>query len=378
MKKVILFALVCLVASCNNSDEVEQSRDSVTSVKELRIDNVTIKEIDLFPEAFTSVGRLEIIGDKIAFADRILMTLSYFTAEGTFLSAQLGKGQGPNEVLGLSYLSDLPNSGFIALSDFGFYNFINDSTKKSFLTYDWNDTTAHSVLLNDPKGDMGNLYAIDWSPQINTNLIANLGNSFYTSLISEHPKMNAFQHESFYQETNSIGKFEVETGKLSGMGGSWPKVYLEHSFVPNLVGVSLSASKDNIYGAYRIDSLLHVFDPNLKLVEKFGVAGQNMMTAYKTTKGIDEAIDNWTLDLENQGFYSSVYADLNGEYVFRTYHPKGTNGETRLQIYQNRVLIGDVTVPKRFRVIGKIGGLFYADGVVDESLEILKIYSFAL
>jgi hypothetical protein len=87
MKKVILFALVCLVASCNNSDEVEQSRDSVTSVKELRIDNVTIKEIDLFPEAFTSVGRLEIIGDKIAFADRILMTLSYFTAEGTFLSA---------------------------------------------------------------------------------------------------------------------------------------------------------------------------------------------------------------------------------------------------------------------------------------------------
>lgn len=370
---IYLCVIQLLLSSCNGINE--RLDLMVTSEENILIDSLIIKSLDLKPESFSGVGIIEIQNQDIVFVDKIFQILNRFELDGTFINSYIGEGQGSTEVDNIHYIGTIKNSEYIVIDNFVFHKYDNDTTKAYYYRYNFDSGNEFSKLENEPSGEYSEIYYLDWS-SLNDNFLVVDENHFFTPIITEHPKLNALQHTEFYTDTYSIGKFDLNSGKLLQMGGKWPEIYLQNKFVPNLAGLSISSFEDKLYASYQIEPLVHVFDEDLVLTAKFGVPGRNMNTNYRTTNTIEDAIDNWSKDFENQGYYSSIYAY--GDYVFRNYHPNGNNGETQLQIYQKMVLIGDVAVPKRFRVMGKIGDTFYADGIVDEENDILKVYTFQL
>ena len=79
-----------------------------------------------------------------------------------------------------------------------------------------------------------------------------------------------------------------------------------------------------------------------------------------------------------KGYYGTVeYIDATG-YLFRSYL-KGADAATDgLQIYKDGVLVGDVDVPKGFRVTGYNAPYYYSQVFEDEEAEKLTVYRFRL
>ena len=375
--KVYYMLFLCLTIHSCDSIINEQKHISSTSAKaENVVEKLFIDSVFINLGTYSGVGKFSILNRKITFIDQIFQTIAFLNQDLNVQGIYLGRGAGPHEVDNVHYAVNFEDSKYLVIDNFGYHKYLNDSIKEYFKVYDWDNTVSTQELMNNPNGEQKGIYGIDWRPDINSNFTAYAGDYLFLPIITEHPKLNAFQHESFYDETFSIGKFRISDGKLVQMGGQWPSVYLNHSFIPNLVGLDLAEMDQGVLASYHIDSLMHVYDEDLQLVEKFGVGGKGFRYDYRTTKTIEEAIDNWFADLEDQSFYAGIY--VHEDLVFRVYHPNGKSGETRLQIYRDKILTHDVQVPSRFRVIGKIGDYFYADGHVSELDESLYVYRFQL
>lgn len=374
MKYIYIILYIIILISCNDH-RYDIRNFPTTSAK---LDNVTnqllLDSVSINLNSYSGVGRFALLNGGLVFSDQIFQTINYLDTDLMVKGVHLGRGSGPHEVDNVHYTVDLEGSNYLVIDNFGYHQFQNDSIKTYFKLYDWDNFTPTEELMNNPDGEQKGIYTIDWSPNIQTNFTAHLNDYLFVPIITEHPRMNAFQHERFYEETYVLGKFRIADGKLVQIGGKWSEAYQDFSFIPNLAGIDVAAYNEHLLVSFHIDSLMYVYDQNLQLMERFGVGGQGFDVNYRTTRGIEEAIDNWRTDVADQSFYASVYAHQ--DHVFRVYHPQGTDGPTRMQIYEDKVLTHDVQVPKRFRVIGKLGAYVYADGAVNEGSEELWVYRF--
>jgi hypothetical protein len=181
----------------------------------------------------------------------------------------------------------------------------------------------------------------------------------------------------FIKVSLAMGKFKIAENRLELMGVQWPEIYLQLKFVPNLAALSFSILEHNIYLSFAIHPLIYIYDADFNALGTFGRAGDGMKASYRTTRTFEEAQESQSQDLGNQSIYGSVFAD--GPYVFRIYFPEGMEAAyARLQIFEDKVLIGDVKVAPRFNVIGRIGEYYYANGIVDEMAEQIVVFKFKL
>ena len=96
-----------------------------------------------------------------------------------------------------------------------------------------------------------------------------------------------------------------------------------------------------------------------------------MSTDYVNFKSNSEQTDQ-------SGYYSHIFADEEHNLLFRSFINDKKTYDGGVQVYRNKVLIGEIKTNGKFNVIGRIGDYYYADGIMNEENETLTIYRFKI
>lgn len=331
---------------------------------------------------FSGVGFFSLGRDQIFFVDQVFSTVISYDSGGLYQRTYLGKGDGPDEQNNIHGFHPYAlNNKHVVLDNFELVVFDENFIKDISYPIEWDYSESYQDMVNSPKGSMLGLYELDWkSKGQNTSFIIDeSGSQVLLPITMSHPTLNGYISEEYYQSVAVLGRYDLKKKMvLEGFGRRSDK-YLEQKFVPNFDFSFFTKSKKEILVSFAIDPLIHVFGADGELVYKFGVDGIEMRESYPKTNTIEDALDNYKLDLEKAGFYHLIYLNEANNLTFRTYFPQGAGkGYARLQIYQDKTLIGDVRVPERFRILGKIGDFYFADGIVDEINDRLGFYKFKL
>lgn len=379
MKKLLAIFIGYFIFSCQHVEHVELP---VYQQENLKIKNISIDSLILEKDYFSGVGFFSLGRDQIFFVDQVFSTVISFDSEGLYQGTYLGKGGGPDEQNNIhGFQPYSKDNNHVVLDNFELVVFDENFVKVTSYPIEWDYSESYQDMVNSPKGSMLGLYELDWkSKGQNTSFIIDETSSqVLLPITMSHPTLNGYISEEYYQSVAIFGRYDLNKKiVLEGFGRRSDK-YLEQKFVPNFDFSFFTKSKNEILVSFAIDPLIHVFDADGELLYKFGMEGVDIQKSYPKTNTIEDALDNYKLDLEKAGFYHLIYLDDAKNLTFRTYFPEGAEkGYSRLQIYQDKTLIGDVRVPERFRIIGKIGDFYFADGVVDEFNDRLGIYKFKL
>ncbi len=245
-----------------------------------------------------------------------------------------------------------------------------------------NDGTSYEDLVNNPKGHtIGGIYEIQYYNE--KNRISPDG-YILVKLDVEHPKFNAFSTRAFYREAFLLGKVNPNSGALQQMIGKRPESYEQYSYVPFHSFFDYELYDGGYLFTYDIDPVIYQHDASFKIIDQFGEPGIDMNQNYEETNRIEAAFDSdkFSASRKNDGYYLNVYADESRDLVFRTYRQGSTKTDLqsedenplRLQIYHQKKLIDDIAVPGRFKIIGKSGDTYIADGFFDEMNEKQGVY----
>lgn len=379
MKKISVVLVVAIAFSCQKEvfKEVPIYQDKDLILKDIKLDSLILEK-----EYFSGVGFFSIGQDQLYFVDQVFSTVIDFNKEGQYKATFLGKGDGPDEQNNIhGFYPFALKDKHVVLDNFELVVFDKDFQKETSFPIEWDYSESHQDMVNNPNGSMLGLYEIAWKPRGNNTsfLIMDNATEVILPVTMSHPTLNGYISEDYYKSVSVFGKYDLSKKKVIEGFGMRSEKYLAHRFIPNFDFSFFTQRKDEILVSFAIDPLIHVFDPDGSLKYKFGVEGEGVQSNYPITNTIDDALDNYKTDLEKAGFYHFIYSENDKFLTFRTYYPKGTEkGYARLQIYQENKLIGDVEVPERFRIVGKIGDTYYADGIVDELNDRLGIYTFKL
>ena len=134
----------------------------------------------------------------------------------------------------------------------------------------------------------------------------------------------------------------------------------------------------NFYVNFEADSMIYKYTLDQRPLVAFGHAGRNMDMDYMPIASLEQVNRDLGKNRLKKGYYGTVeYIDATG-YLFRSYL-KGADAATDgLQIYKDGVLVGDVDVPKGFRVMGYNAPYYYSQVFEDEEAEKLTVYRFRL
>lgn len=379
MKRLIVISIGYIFFSCQNEKRAELPvfQDENMNIKTISIDSVILEK-----DYFSGVGFFSLGRDQIFFVDQVFSTVISYDSGGLYQGTYLGKGDGPDEQNNIHGFHPYAlNNKHVVLDNFELVVFDENFIKDISYPIKWDYSESYQDMINSPKGTMLGLYELDWkSKGQNTSFIIDeSGSQVFLPITMSHPNLNGYISEEYYQSVAILGRYDLKKKMvLEGIGRRSNK-YLEQKFIPNFDFSFFTKSKNEILVSFAIDPLIHVFEADGELVYKFGIEGENMRASYPKTNTIEDALDNYKLDLEKAGFYHFIYLDEANNLTFRTYFPEGAGkGYARVQIYQDKTLIGDVRVPERFRILGKIGDFYFADGVVDEINDRLGIYKFKL
>ncbi|MFC5193249.1 hypothetical protein ACFPIK_15870 [Algoriphagus aquatilis] len=379
MNKFVLVVIGIFIFSCQRES---QSNVPLFQEKNLTLNSIEFDSLIFDKDYFSGVGFFSVGRDELFFVDQVFSTVIAFDKNGHSKGTFLGKGDGPDEQNNIhGFLPYATGDNHMVLDNFEFVVFDQDFQKVSSYPIEWDYSESYQDMLNNPHGSMLGLYEIAWSSKGNNTSFLTLGNAAEVILpvTMSHPRLNGYISEEYYKSVSVFGRYDLSKRKVIEGFGIRSEKYLSHLYIPNFDFSFFTKRKDEILASFAIDPLIHVFDSEGTLKYKFGVEGEGIQSTYPITNTIDDALDNYKVDLEKAGFYHAIYSDESNGLTFRTYYPTGSKaGNARLQIYENNVLIGDVLVPARFHVIGKIGDTYYADGIIEELNDRLGIYTFKL
>ncbi|PSL07969.1 hypothetical protein CLV48_101910 [Cecembia rubra] len=372
-----LLILLCIGCSFKDQNTVRIFQEQDISIRALTIDTLIMEK-----DYFSGVGFFQVAKDQVFFVDQIFSTITAYDQDGSMLGSYLGKGQGPNNQNVIhGFLPFSLDRQHLILDNFQFVVFDDNFQKVDAYPIEWDYTESYEDMLSKPTAEMLGLYEIDWKlGGYYTPFILNeQANEILIPMTMSHPDLNGYISEEYYKTVYVFGKYDLKTKQIGKGMVTRSQVYLNQLFVPNFDFSFFCQNEDVLFVSYAIDPLIHAYDQDGNLLYKYGVEGKNVNVSYPKTKTIDDALDNYSSDLRKAGFYHFLHHDIQENITFRTYYPQGIDqGTARLQIYQNHVLIGDVEVPERFQVLGKIGDYYYADGLIDEEKDILGIFKFKL
>lgn len=381
MKKSIIFLLV-IFSNCTGKQGNESTQ--VSDPVNLEIEFLEFDTIQLQHDLFSGLGFFVMHDSNFYFVDQILSQVALFDSEGFLIDTFLGKGEGPDQQNVIHGFKPFGYKGLhVVLEDFGFTLFDEKFQKKEYLPLEWSFHESRDEMEKAPDEKMLGLYEVAWKRKgENSDFLVKempTGPSFLVPITMSHPQLNAYLSENYYKRAFIFGQYSTKEKKINSGFGNRSDEYLNYRFIPNFDFFHFASKEDSILVSFAIDPLIHVFSTEGKLIRKFGRKGLEITTKYPITQTIEDAIDNYSIDLTKAGFYGSIFYEESSDLTFRTYFKSGSMDSTsRLQIYKGSKLIGDLEVPKRFTVIGKLGDFYFADGIIDEQSEQLMIYRFKI
>ncbi len=374
-----LLILGFILSSC------EDAKESI-SVHDKSIKNIKIKslELDTFKISqdvqISCLGELNILNNKLYFADYRLASVNTYDTTGQFVKRKLTKGRGAQEISSLDYSLPMDN-GFFILADYNTYFFNSDWEKQYKNRLDFQDERAFEKVLNNPEPHFQEIYEVGWG---SSSFIRQLDSvNVFIPITTSHPKINAYMkgQEAFYNEVYILGMLNITNGKIEKMIGRRPPIYLEkdYRYIPNFKHIHFDIKDDKLFIGYQADSSIYVYNLNNDNYEyKFGYAGKNMNTNYNTTNCFDEAKATYRSDRKKFGYYHYIEYIEETNILFRGYKKGEHSKKDGLQIYKNNALIGHFDVPEQFKVIGYIEPYYYAQGYINEYDCTIQVFRFKL
>lgn len=365
-----ILALVLLLGSCSNVDNVYDSMrriesDDAPAYNSVRLEQLQLDSVRYSSESFSWAQE----GQGICCLDIFYGWLYRFDAEGRLIKRALGNGRASNESIIKHYMiGTMSNDGELAIAgsslDFEYFSkdltavnrflIVKDQNKEysplDFLAY----TTPGECIARFHKGKL------------------------YEGLVSDDPDF-VFGPD-YEKEVCHIGVVEMAEGKalkseiqgLPSMFSDDRAKYRGMDFVAFDIDI-----KDNMYVGFAADSLVYVFDHNRKPKYAFGRSGVDMDTDYERFGSLDE-MKAYRTNITKKGYYYWIeYIDETG-ICFRSYKKGADSKYDGLQVYKDGKLLADCETPKGFKVVGYIAPYYYSQIIGGDEDDSMMVYRFKL
>lgn len=371
---VVLLMVLCL-AGCTSKETNFKSSPLKNAPKENVRSSLPLEKMSLDSVNTSSFGESFITHDNhIAFMDKNLCTLSKFDLSGRLQGTFLGYGAGPKElqigrVAGQAYMDD----GRLAL--------LGHNLDFHVVTP---DLAGKNIFVLDRKSDVElDKSSLTYTNQYSDMVCRSFKNHVYFNVYSEHPEFNYLEHmDDYLAKCRHIWKIDLDAQEDKGLFvPGYPESYYEEPYknVPFLGTCFDIDNQGNFYVKYDKDSLIYEYTNEFEPLRTYGYAGENMNNDYLAIHNYKESRKNYRSERNEKGYYYWVeYVDETG-LLFVSYR-KDLEDSDGLQIYKDGRLIADVTVPKKFRVMGYVAPYYYSYIIplLDEEDDSLIMYRFKL
>ena len=356
-----IILLLAVTSACKNYDKFgvdsinyyKDIPDLATETNEAHISAIDIEQILVDPSIETSfLGDFVIIDNSLFFADSYYNYVFEVQANGNVTSRNVGRGGGPDEVPGFRYI--IPFNNDYCLSSGSAFNFFTKGWKKttfSMLDWDWQTPVEEEFYKPNPTKTQG--YQSD-APEAGV-LQQWDENRLALTVCMENPNCNGFFGNTgfYYKYSRIFIIIDAATGKAEKTFGRRSPLYLEHKNIPNFDHLNYLVMDKNVWVNFWPDHNIYIIDKEKdEATSKFGVPGRDMNTNYRKTLTFEDAENNWREDRQDYGYYNYLLYDKERQLLFRGYTKGGEATTDGLQIYKNYNLIGDIDVPKNFKIIG--------------------------
>jgi len=322
------------------------------------------------------VGNLWVNDNSLYFSDSHFNYVFHLDANGNLINTFLGRGEGPNEITDLDDIVANDNGSYTVLnsSSASIYNFDKHWSRINKVQIDFAMKRSYQDVMDNPEPSLPESYELETGYD---DIMMNWDDKYVAmSVNASHPTFNGyFKSNLFYNHSRVLALIDKKTGVIEAFLGRRPPIYLEKQNIPSFNHFKFETDTKNAYLSFMPDSNIYVIDKITKLaIGKFGTPGKNMKTNYRLTDNFEQAQDNEVEDFTVYGYYSNIKLIPDEDLIFKTY----TRGEGAindgLQIYKSYNLIGDVNVPKGFKIIGKIDDDYIGTISKENSDEEVLIY----
>ncbi|GAB2623010.1 hypothetical protein GCM10026987_20460 [Belliella aquatica] len=352
--------------ACSKQEKSESKELTIISNNsEEDINQIKLEKLEFDIEDLIGRGEAVISNENIYFVDKLNSQLLKFDAEGNYLETPISKGEGPSEIQRFENFIISGDFKYF-LSGYTIYEFDQKNELSNRTVLDFYHGSSMKEIESNPQPDDPGIYEVKYS---NNEIFVRDG-KFYSKIETSNPKLNFLMHEKYYKKSANYGEFDLKTGKILRVLGKKPPIYLKYKYIPHFDFYYHDLSDDEIYISFEPDSLIYIADKDFNFKEAFGVSGKGMIQEYIEVSELDDYDDYWKGNRARNGFYRQIKFIAEDDLLFRTYNTGSKDRSSteyednplRMQIYKSKVLIGDVEIPNYFKVIGKIGEYFYADG----------------
>jgi hypothetical protein len=368
MKNLPYFIIIYLFCICCSKSDINSKKyfDIPHQNQENSI-NPTVK-LTIVPVLIDStiecsyVGNFWIHNDTLCFSDLYFNYIYRIRNDGSVIDKQVGKGNGPNEVIAFDYNIPL-NNGYLLVSSANsrIYKFSSNGKKLSSVKINWKVTRAEGLKIQknpDPRDHKA--YEFDFGID---NIVQLWDNDHIAiGLTSSLEKFNGYFNTSLYYSFGRIlAIINTENGEIENIIGRRSPVYIDQTNIPNFDHFCFDVKGDEIYLSFWPDHTIYVIDKQHdKALYSFGEPGRNMKTSYPRTNSYEEAEMQRVTDQQSFGHYHNIVYDKNSQLLFRSY-TKGENATTDgLQVYKNNSLLADLDVQVGFKIVGSVEGVIFA------------------
>lgn len=357
----ISIAFACILVSCTSEQVVTWPKLENTDYSYNTIREVQLTRVDLDSTYTSASGFSKVIDERVCFFDKYLSKLYVYSIDGKIISSKLGFGNGPQETV-------IRNAATFSSSANGELAICGSNTDYQVISE--NGISEPYVMLEylpDQKGESDNFfnYSYAWN---NMQSIFNNG-SIYISMDCEHPSFNYFEAtDKILKHKKHVGVIDINNREVTMIFSGYPEIYQSNPYKyssVNLINFDLYSNERFIVN---FEGAPEIYVCNSKGIPKsvFGAEGRQIDQDYKEVKSYD-LFDGYFENRENKGRYSILKYIEEDNLVFRSYIKGSQYDDDGLQVYKNEKIIGDISVPKGFYIIGKVGESYVSNIYFDES-----------
>ncbi len=385
MKTLIKLLFFLLVISCSkdktkditSTEYYSKAKNLATKNSLSKVATIELKTSKMDSSINSSfVGNLWVNNNKLYFSDSHFNYVFNLDSNGNLINTHLGKGGGPTEIEDLDDIVPNKDGTYTVLSsyDTSIYNFDRSWNRISKVNIDFNLKRSYTEVLKNPEPSLPESYELETGYE---DILRYWDRDYVAMAVSaSHPSFNGYyDSDLFYNNSRIITLINKKTGMIEEFLGRRPPIYLKRQNIPSFNHFKFEVDKEKVYLSFFPDSNIYLIDKKSKLAfGKFGEPGREMKTSYRLTDNYEQALENEAVDLEIYGYYKHLKIIPEDNLIFRSY-TKGKDTTTDgLQIYKNYNLIGDLDVPKGFKMVGKINDDYIATISKETSDEDVLIY----
>lgn len=369
MKIFIIIFVAFIVNACQY--EAQKFAGIKNYPKEDILQEIDMISLPLETVGSSYVGQLSVTDESILFIDSRFCWVFEFTPEGELKKRYLGQGNGPSElpagmIDGYAYLQD------------GSHFFIGPGS--NCYIYDENFKLKSRYILKYKKGAVNPEQPDTYTLYYFNMCMKDYNDHLYCTVMLDDPIYNfILSPKEYFKNVHVLMSINLQTGELEAVKGNYPDIYQKDPSLRHLNFIAYDIDKSGNFNlTYEGDSIIYVFDSEFRPVTAFGYAGKDMVKKEAVFHSLEEFREGYAQNRRERGIYTGLkYVDETGV-LFRSYQ-KGEGKDTDgLQIYKNNVLIGDVEVPKNFKVLGYIPPYYYGSDGINEENESIFIQRFQL